>query len=405
MPIGPWTLDPASGELDVGGAKIRLAPKSALLLASLASVPGRVVSREEISEALWPGAVVGEDSLARQISILRKALGDDPKSPRFIETLPKRGYRLVVAAASAGAIPAAGPDKSRLRVGSALAVLLLAVAATGVALVGPSDAPSVVPGGEPRAEDPVLARADDFYFQYERADNEAAIELYERVIAAKPDDPNALAGLANALVQRALRWPLSADDGRGEITKLAEGLRSGRLGEPAALRQLVRANQLAADAVRLAPDLEASHKALGFAQSAAGRFDAALLSYERALAIDPAAWGVLINIADVLEIIGRNAEAMPYLARAYEAMSKAYPTESARIRPWQAQLGVAIAERHLSAGDQAAGERWLREVLALSPLDPQATRRLAAVLAAAGAGDEATRLCRNYAERTGDAVC
>src|SRR5438270_13793337 len=46
--------------------------------------------------ALWPGVIVGEDSLARTVSKLRQALGDDAKAPRYIETIAKRGYRLLV---------------------------------------------------------------------------------------------------------------------------------------------------------------------------------------------------------------------------------------------------------------------------------------------------------------------
>ena len=46
-------------------------------------------------ESLWPGVIVGEDTLARAVSRLRKALGDETKAPTYIETLPKRGYRLI----------------------------------------------------------------------------------------------------------------------------------------------------------------------------------------------------------------------------------------------------------------------------------------------------------------------
>ena len=201
--IGPWMLDPASGELIKGDAQIRLAPKTASLLALLAAKPGEVVAREEIETALWPGVTVGEDSLARLVSKLRKALGDDPKAPRFIETLPKRGYRLVVeaiAVADMSAPSLSARTKIALILGTMIVAMFLLL--TFGRQQSERTAQAVV-------ANPLIARADDFYFQYTREDNEAAIALYERVIAATPDDPNALAGLANALVQRSMRWPVS----------------------------------------------------------------------------------------------------------------------------------------------------------------------------------------------------
>ncbi len=247
----------------------------------------------------------------------------------------------------------------------------------------------------------MIARADDYYSQYTREDNDAAIALYERIVEPNPDDARALAGLANALVQRAMRWPVNEADTRGSITTLGDAHASGRLKEPDAQRLVERALGLAREAVRLNPQEAASHKALGLAESAAGDFDAALETYKRALAIDADAWGVLINVGDVLEISGKNAEALPHFERAYEAMSKAYVAEAARVRPWQARLGVGIARRHAAAGDPAASERWYRRVLAVAPLDLEATKELAAQLAASGSADEAGRLCQEFAARSG----
>ena len=400
--IGPWTLDLSSGEIEKGGARLRLPPKAAALLALLAASPGKVVAREEITDALWPGVTVGEDSLARLVSTLRKSLGDDPKEPRFIETLPKRGYRLAVDAIPVEDAPMsvgrAKTSKRMLAIAAALSLGLIALAAVFSLTTRGGDKEAPPPN-------PLIARADDFYFQYTREDNEAAITLYERAIAASPDDPNALAGLANALVQRAMRWPVSSDDKRGEITMLGAAHESGRLDEPAPRRHVERALLLAADAVRIAPDSAAALKALGLAQSAAGRFDEALRTYEAALAIDADAWGVLINVADVLEITGRSGEALPYFERAYDAMSRAYSSQSARIRPWQARLGVAIAERHIAGGDAAGGENWYRAVLSLAPYDRAATHGLARLLRASGAAAEADQLCRALAEHGGGEGC
>ena len=78
------------------GSEIRpLEPKSFRLLLFLIENPGRVITKDEIMAAVWPDAVVSDNSLARAITQTRKALDDDPKAPRYIETVPSVGYRFV----------------------------------------------------------------------------------------------------------------------------------------------------------------------------------------------------------------------------------------------------------------------------------------------------------------------
>lgn len=67
------------------------------VLLTLARVPGQVVSRQELEEAVWPGRIVTDDAVTNAIGKLRRALDDNPRQPRFIETIAKRGYRLKVA--------------------------------------------------------------------------------------------------------------------------------------------------------------------------------------------------------------------------------------------------------------------------------------------------------------------
>ena len=78
-----------------GGDPVALPPKVAELLVALVQAAGRVLTREELLQRLWPDTVVEEGSLTSHISLLRKALGEGPKAQDFIETLPKRGYRFV----------------------------------------------------------------------------------------------------------------------------------------------------------------------------------------------------------------------------------------------------------------------------------------------------------------------
>jgi hypothetical protein len=77
---------------------------------------GEVVAKQELLDEVWGGRIVGEDALIGAVSQVRKALGDDARSPRFVETLPKRGYRLRVAPVQNGpAAPEAPGDAGRRR--------------------------------------------------------------------------------------------------------------------------------------------------------------------------------------------------------------------------------------------------------------------------------------------------
>ena len=93
--VGDWIVDPELNEVRRNGDSTRLEPKALEVLAYLARRPGAVVGREDLLSAVWPGVVVGDDALTQAIIKLRKALGDDAHRPKYIETISKRGYRLI----------------------------------------------------------------------------------------------------------------------------------------------------------------------------------------------------------------------------------------------------------------------------------------------------------------------
>ena len=94
--FGVFEVDSASAELRKQGAKVRLQQQPFRVLLELLARPGEVVSRDELRTRLWPDTVVDFDrGLNKAINRLREALGDDADSPRFIETLPQRGYRFL----------------------------------------------------------------------------------------------------------------------------------------------------------------------------------------------------------------------------------------------------------------------------------------------------------------------
>ncbi|MEL6613334.1 MAG: winged helix-turn-helix domain-containing protein, partial [Bacteroidota bacterium] len=92
-----WEVEVRANELrQVETGKVeRVEPKVMAVLASLAAGAGKPITREALMEAVWPEVVVSEDALNRAVSKLRRALGDDPAAPRFVETIPTVGYRLV----------------------------------------------------------------------------------------------------------------------------------------------------------------------------------------------------------------------------------------------------------------------------------------------------------------------
>jgi len=96
--FGPYVADLRAGELRKDGLRIRLQEKSLRVLAALAEQQGQVVTREELRKRLWPDDtfVDFETGLNTAVSKLRDALSDNAEKPRYIETIPRRGYRFLV---------------------------------------------------------------------------------------------------------------------------------------------------------------------------------------------------------------------------------------------------------------------------------------------------------------------
>ena len=95
--IGTWLVQPTRNQLIEGSSTRHLEPQVMDLLVFLARSAGRVVSKDEIVEAVWEGRFIADTTLTRAVADLRRALGDDQRHPRYIETIAKRGYRFVAA--------------------------------------------------------------------------------------------------------------------------------------------------------------------------------------------------------------------------------------------------------------------------------------------------------------------
>jgi DNA-binding winged helix-turn-helix (wHTH) protein/tetratricopeptide (TPR) repeat protein len=100
-----FTLEPAERRLSEAGRPVALTPKVFDTLVLLVERAGHVVSKDELMKLLWPRGYVDESNLTKHIWLIRRALGDGEHDSRFIETVPKLGYRFIAPVATGGGVP------------------------------------------------------------------------------------------------------------------------------------------------------------------------------------------------------------------------------------------------------------------------------------------------------------
>ena len=152
---GDWLIEPElntlsgqTGKGNLGPHKHHLEPKVMAVLLALAARPNKVVPKDELIAAVWPDTFVSDDVLVRCISILRRATEDDAHHPRFIQTIPKIGYRLVAPVSPVAetvvppvvALPENAAEQAAVtsyeRYGSSWFLAALAIVVIGCAIVG-----------------------------------------------------------------------------------------------------------------------------------------------------------------------------------------------------------------------------------------------------------------------------
>lgn len=176
--VADWTVDAAANRLMRHGDEVRLEPKVMSVLVYLVRHRGRVVSRGDLESGVWTGMVVGYDAVTNAVIKLRRALGDDPRAPRIIETISKQGYRLIAdvepiakpvvgqsfvpaiarpVAAEEGPLREGKHRRRPLALTAALLALLLVAPLTAFfAFRSPPDANEQVPGSSQRVAIAVL---------------------------------------------------------------------------------------------------------------------------------------------------------------------------------------------------------------------------------------------------------
>jgi Tol biopolymer transport system component/DNA-binding winged helix-turn-helix (wHTH) protein len=140
--VGEWSVHPSLNRLSRGSEEVRVEPKVMQVLEVLAETPNQVVSRDALVARVWPGVFVTDDVLHRAIRELRRVFGDETANPTYVETIRKRGYRLIAPVRrpeAAGVTPITlsmqGPPPRTARATMIIAVVSIALAAALGAVV------------------------------------------------------------------------------------------------------------------------------------------------------------------------------------------------------------------------------------------------------------------------------
>jgi DNA-binding winged helix-turn-helix (wHTH) protein len=422
--FGIFELDAQSGELRRHGLKIRLPDQAFQILRLLLERPGVVVTREELRQRLWtPDTFVDFDvGVNSAIRKLREALDDSAENPRFVETLPRRGYRFVasVHSAATGQIhesaagetttTAAGARPKRIAgvvvVAATIATLILVYALQPQIV---REIAGAIGGGRaspPRAAGPraVNPQAYESYLKGREVGGRQnfdafrqAVAYFEDAVAKQPDFALAHAAMAQAQLQFLYGGPLSP---RETIPKAeAAARRALQLDDTLALahrmlgnilhhfywqwddadKAFARARQLSADPADTLIPVEYLIRN--------GRFEDAIAAAERARRLDPLSFNASINVAVAYRMAGQHERALSEIRRALEIVPE-------RGRG-HFQLGVTLT--FMGRSNDAIGE--LERAVELSHGNLRFGAYLGHAYAAAGRPLDARRILKQLESR------
>jgi DNA-binding winged helix-turn-helix (wHTH) protein/Tfp pilus assembly protein PilF len=389
--IADLTVDVEAVSVTRGpGRPVELPRLSFDLLVALARRAPDVVGTEELIATVWAGVAVSDETLTQRVALLRRALGDEAKNPRYLRVVRGRGYQLVPA------VVAADNPRRWWRMGLKSPAAALALAAIALALFAFFDhraqiaklaqvaqsaqaaqavqSPRRTPQPRPGAPGVIstrsasvrelLERAGAYLGRHQESNNELAIELYQRALRLEPRNPQALAGLSMALGQRATKFN---DHGGTSDQALA----------------------LARQAVTLDPTLGRAHHALGLALDSKGQVSAALTAYLRAARLEPQPAAALASAANLLEVQGHLADALEADLHAAKESGGDTPVYL------EVQVGGTLA---LLGFDQAAAV-WFERALELRPDNVFAAVAFARMRLSQGRVQEADSIAARAIER------
>jgi TolB-like protein/DNA-binding winged helix-turn-helix (wHTH) protein/Tfp pilus assembly protein PilF len=439
-----WTLRRQPRELFKGGTRIRLQDQPLQVLEELLTHPGEVVTREQLIARLWPKRVVDFDTaLNAAVRRLRGALGDEPATPRYIETIPRHGYRFIgtvtptdlPAPAAAGEPTPAGEPSRRRRQWPAVATLILVLGIAGGLLWSVRDQqvapPRPVSGSSAQAEGKSIAvlpfadlspEQDQQYFSdglTEELLNILAQSRRLRVIARtssfsfKGDNVDIPTVADKLNVTHVLEGSVRKSGNQLRITvQLIDATTSSHLWSQTYERELddifkVQSDIAAsvADALQVALGDEISARIPGNAQAyesflrarfffqrrAPGDLERARQNYEQALDIDPGfarAWAGLAGVYWIQTTEG-DLERDIGLEKLRDAAERALALD-----PELAEAHLRLMNYLWSIGDRNAAAERKRRAAALEPNNPLLLGFQAGIAAENGRWEEAIELQR-----------
>ena len=275
--------------------EIALSALSFDTLKALIEAAPAVLTTEELIDRAWRGSIVSDETVTQRIRLLRKALHDDRRQPRYIETLRNAGYRLIPPVLTALPIEQHRRATPRVFAGGVLAALVVAAA---VWLFANDEAPTsneLSAGSLPHG--PVTAselsdQARTLVRQRNPDSLRHAIELFERALLIEPANTRILASLSMAL-SKSVAWYGDTHDVAARAERLAQ--------------------QAMTDGAFFGAEF-----ALAFSLDAQGRVEPAQAAYERAVALKPDHWGARASLAYLLQVKGKLVEALSHNMIAFE---------------------------------------------------------------------------------------
>lgn len=178
--VGDWIVEPALNRLRSGDCEVAIEPRLMALLTFLAARPGRPASKEDILAAVWGNVAATDESLSQAVFKLRRLLGDDPDQPLYIETIRKKGYRLIAPVAPLQQV--SGSNRTWFAMVAGLGVILLAAFALLRQTESPAPSPRMlearpITSSPGRQRDPSIS-PDGRYIVYTAANPEQGTQLF-----------------------------------------------------------------------------------------------------------------------------------------------------------------------------------------------------------------------------------
>ncbi|NOT61868.1 MAG: tetratricopeptide repeat protein [Acidobacteria bacterium] len=421
---------------------VPLPPKAFDVLLALVEQPGHLLEKEVLLKTVWPDTFVEENNLADNISRLRKTLGEGADGRKFIETVPRRGYRFVAEVKSLNEADAAAspvtvalqpePDTERLRLRQRPETLFVAFGLVGLIFLSAALYWRFKP--VPRAEVVQLEFKGNFFVgRWTEDEIRQGIEYYNQAIALAPNSASAYEGLANG-------WSFLSDlhvSPREAMPKaqaaVMNALQRDEKSAPAHVSLGVIKMQYDWDgagaeqefkrALALYPEYAAGHQLYGWYLIAMGRLDEAQAEMKQALGTDPLNDFGLWGVGDSFYFARQYDQAIEQYRRAVSVAPKMYwsrlmlgcayvqqgkfsealvELQQARRLNDSPQPLAALGHAYAAAGQHAEAQAVLAELQTLAQRKYVSPYDVATIYAALGEKEPALDwLEKAYADRCG----